>query len=271
MTTDAKAEAQRLLAAFDAGRQIDPLTDANPDLTMAGAYGIADQAHRLRLARGETPIGRKIGFTNRTIWDIYNVAAPIWGWVYKAGMQPVPADGGPVALPALPELRIEPEIVFRFARSPSAEMTDADLAGCIDGVAHGFELVFSLYPDWTFRAADTAAAFGLHAGLLLGPFHDPAPLLSEGGAPLSGLEIMLEGPDTTLTGTGADVLGGPLQALRYLLSEIARTPDAQPIGPGEIVTTGTLTDAAPIAPGETWSTRIKGIPLSGLSVAFARA
>ncbi|MDK3073942.1 hypothetical protein QO034_12540 [Sedimentitalea sp. JM2-8] len=271
MTPDADEVAQRLLAAFDAGRQIDPLTNVTPDLTMAGAYDIAARIHRLRLARGETPAGRKIGFTNRTIWDIYNVAAPIWGWIYRDGVRFPPADSGSVALPALPELRIEPEIAFRFARSPSAAMTDADLAGCIDGVAHGFELVFSLYPGWTFRAPDTAAAFGMHAGLLLGPFRDPAPLLSDGGAPLSDLSITLDGPKTTLTGKGADVLDGPLQALRYLLTEIARTPDAAPIDPGEVVTTGTLTDAAPIAPGQTWSTRIEGIPLSGLSVTFAHA
>jgi 2-oxo-3-hexenedioate decarboxylase len=36
----------------------------------------------LREARGEKVLGRKIGFTNRTIWEQYGVYAPIWGYVY---------------------------------------------------------------------------------------------------------------------------------------------------------------------------------------------
>jgi len=35
-----------------------------------------------RRARGERPIGRKIGFTNRLIWDEYRVSSPMWGHVY---------------------------------------------------------------------------------------------------------------------------------------------------------------------------------------------
>jgi 2-oxo-3-hexenedioate decarboxylase len=32
-------------------------------------------------ARGEKIIGRKIGFTNREMWKVYGVQAPIWGYV----------------------------------------------------------------------------------------------------------------------------------------------------------------------------------------------
>ena len=51
-------------------------------------------------------------------------------------------------------------------------------------------------------------------------------------------------------GRGRNVLGGPIQALRFLVEEIARYPVNAPIGAGEIVTTGTLTDAQPARPGE---------------------
>jgi 2-oxo-3-hexenedioate decarboxylase len=33
--------------------------------------------------RGEVPVGRKIGFTNRTIRAEYNVYGPVWGYVYN--------------------------------------------------------------------------------------------------------------------------------------------------------------------------------------------
>lgn len=267
--TDAATQAALLLAAYDSGTQIAPLSDADPSLTLAGGYAIAAEIHALRLRRGDRAVGRKIGFTNRTIWPIYNVHGPIWNWVYAQSLMPMPADGRPVTLPRLPDLRIEPEIAFRLVRTPEPDMDDANLAACIGGVAHGFELVFSVYPGWKFTAADTAAAFGMHAALLLGPWHAAGPLLANAGEALSGLSIALEGPGRTLRGRGSDVLGGPLQALRFLLDEIAMMPDAPPIAPGEVVTTGTLTDAAAIAPGDTWSTRIEGADLPGLTVTFA--
>ena len=70
-------------------------------------------------------------------------------------------------------------------------------------------------------------------------------------------------------GAGANVLGGPIQALRFLVEEIARYPVNAPIAAGEIVTTGTLTDAQPVAPGDEWSTELRGIPIAGISLAFA--
>ena len=75
------ARAQNLLDAYDRGGQIAPFSDrAGFDLDQG--YVIAADIHGARLARGDVARGRKIGFTNRTIWPIYNVHAPVWGWVY---------------------------------------------------------------------------------------------------------------------------------------------------------------------------------------------
>ena len=41
---------------------------------------------------------------------------------------------------------------------------------------------------------------------------------------------------------------------------------AEPVGPGMIVTTGTLTRAFPVAPGETWATRVEGVPLADIAL-----
>ena len=63
--------------------------------------------------------------------------------------------------------------------------------------------------------------------------------------------------------------GGPLAALRHLVEVLAADRDSPPLTPGEIVATGTLTRALPIKSGERWSTRLNGLPLAGISVAFA--
>ena len=71
---DIAAEAD---AAFSAGpRQAQPFTARYPDLTMNDAYRITALANGMRVAKGYRPVGRKIGFTNRRIWDEYGVHAP---------------------------------------------------------------------------------------------------------------------------------------------------------------------------------------------------
>jgi 2-oxo-3-hexenedioate decarboxylase len=42
------------------------------------------------MARGERVIGRKIGFTNRTIWAEYAVYAPMWGFVFDTTVRDLP-------------------------------------------------------------------------------------------------------------------------------------------------------------------------------------
>ncbi len=48
-------------------------------------------------------------------------------------------------------------------------MDEAALLGCIAWVAHGFEIVHSMFAGWRFAAADTVAAFALHGAYRLGP------------------------------------------------------------------------------------------------------
>jgi 2-oxo-3-hexenedioate decarboxylase len=60
-------------------------------------------------------------------------------------------------LPLAPynEPKIEPEIMLGLSRAPSPEMDDAALLSCITWVAHGYEIVQSIFPGWTFAPADT--------------------------------------------------------------------------------------------------------------------
>lgn len=256
------AAADTIYAAFHGNCQIRPITEVLSDLTVDDGYRIAAAVHDRRLATGDRIAGRKIGFTNRTIWPIYNVHAPIWGWMYEHAVQDIPADGV-ITLPALPEPRLEPEIAFGFKASPTPDMDLDGLAACIDWVAHGIEIVVSLYPGWRFTAPDAVAAMAMHGALWLGPRRAATP---ERLGALSTCRLTLTGPDETLTGSGADVLGGPLAALQHLVGEVHRMPGATPIQPGEVVTTGTLTDARPIAPGQCWSTSFDTPVLDGLSV-----
>ena len=153
------------------GGQIAPFSERYPGFALDDAYRVTAAVRARREARGERPIGRKIGFTNRTIWAEYGVYAPIWGYVYDRTVHDLARRGASFSLSGLAEPRIEPEIVFGLAAAPAPGMDARALIGCIEWVAHGFEIVQSIFPDWKFAAADTVAAYGLHGALLIGPRH----------------------------------------------------------------------------------------------------
>jgi 2-oxo-3-hexenedioate decarboxylase len=69
-------------------------------------------------------------------------------------------------------------------------------------------------------------------------------------------------------GHALNVLEGPLSTIRYLMDLLARDGNNPPLAAGEIVSTGTLTRALPVKPGETWTTRLTGIALDGVSLRF---
>ena len=69
-------------------------------------------------------------------------------------------------------------------------------------------------------------------------------------------------------GVAANVLDGPLFALRHLVETLAQDPASPSLAAGEIVTTGTLTRAFPVEAGEEWSTALTGVPLEGARIRF---
>ncbi len=263
--------ARELLATLDARRQITPLSARGAGLDLPAAYRTTAAVRRMRETRGERVVGRKIGFTNRTIWDEYGVHAPIWGYVYDTTFHDLDSLGGAFELSRVVEPRIEPEIAFGISRAPQPGMDERDLLGCIEWVAHGFEIVQSLFPGWRFQAADTVAAFGLHGALLLGPRTAIAAADRDvWHERLASFEITLLRDGVAADhGHSANVLGGgPLAALRHLVQVLAADPLSPPLAAGEVVTTGTLTKALPVVAGESWSTRLSGLELPGALVAF---
>jgi 2-keto-4-pentenoate hydratase len=260
--------AAEVLAALSDGRSIPSFTARDPAFGTGEAYAAAEALHRARLARGERVVGRKIGFTNRSLWPIYGVDAPIWGHVYDTTV--VYAKDGRAEIPVgpLPEPRIEPEIVLHFAAAPPAAGDEAAILACVDWIAHGFEIVQCPFRDWKFKLADTVAANGLHGALVIGT---PVPVagIADCARKLPELRLALfRNGVPHAEGTGANVLGSPLLAFAHFAGVLARLPQFAPVAPGEVVTTGTLTDAFPIAAGERWSTRLAGIELPGLEIVF---
>ena len=255
-------------AALVGTRQIPPFSSRPGSLSVEDAYRVTPLVRRLYEAGGAKAKGRKIGFTNRTIWAQYGVYAPIWGYVFDRSLHDLAAlDTLPLA--SFSEPRIEPEIVFGLSAAPSAQMDETALSSCIEWVALGFEIVQSVFPEWKFSAADTIAANGVHGALLIGPRHPFAPRAAEWQRTLSAFRIDLCCNGRLIDrGHAENVLGGPLSALRHLVGLLASDPLNPPLAAGEIVSTGTLTKAMPVAAGEVWSAAPAGIALDEIRLRF---
>ncbi len=260
---DIELAAKKYVDALDNATVLEP----NAHLTTNNAYAIVASIRRMRMLRGEKPIGRKIGFTNTMIWQDYGISEPIWGYMFDTTVEQAVSVSS-IDVSHLLEPRIEPEICFGLSGAANPDMDDEALIGRIAWVAHGFEIVQSLYPDWKLGVADAIAAAGMHGHFLLGEPHQITPQNSQDWLRrLTDFELTLACDGKTIDhGVGSNVLGGPLSALRHLAGLLAHDPDNPGLAAGEIVTTGSLTGAFPVSSGQVWCTELNGVPLEGLSI-----
>lgn len=242
--------ANLLLNAADERRALNlPVT---PAIDAAQAEKISEFIRSSRRARGEEPRGYKIGFTNRSIWPLYGVDRPIWGVIYNTTIEQLADDACAIRADQFVEPRLEPEIVLGLKTTPQSAAL-SDLVAAIDWYAHGYEIVQSIYPNWKFSAPEAFAAQGLHAALKIGS-RRPLSRLHDPVRDLAGLRVSLFESDMPVAqGVGANVLDGPIQALAHLVRELELRHEF--LRPGDIVTTGTLTDAMPLQPGQCWTSR----------------
>ena len=265
---DATTLAAELIDMHAAARTVPPFSERDPALTPETGYAAARELHAHRLAQGWKPIGRKIGFTNRTIWPRYGVHEPIWGFVYDRTLISSNQNKAVIPLDGLVQPRIEPEICFRLKARPPVTRDPLALLECIEWIAHSIEIVQSHYPDWKLKLPDCTASNGLHGRLTHGT---PVPVARISGlaAALPFLKIDLYKGDRKIdSGVGSNVLGSPLLALGYLTELLSRQPESPALEPGEIISTGTITDAHPVAPGETWRTDLHGFATRNLEIRF---
>lgn len=267
---DLRAIANRLISAQDTATTLPPITADTPDFSVADGYAVLHDIETRRRAQGWRSAGRKIGFTNRTIWPRYGVYQPMWAhiWTHTVHM----AAGGKTTLPlqGFVQPRIEPEVVFKLKGAVPLTADPLALLAAIEWIAPGFEIVQSHFPNWKFTAADCTAAFGLHAALVVGaPVAVTDANRAALAAALSVFKLTLSGGDTVVDrGTGANVLDSPVLALGHLARLLAEQPQSPPLAEGEIVTTGTITDAWPVTAGEVWSSDYGALGLNGLALRF---
>jgi 2-keto-4-pentenoate hydratase len=262
--------ADRLIAAQDGATMLVPFTHEQPELGVADAYAVMEKIEARRRAQGWRPVGRKVGFTNTTIWPRYGVWQPNWAHVWAETVHHAKDGRTSLALRSFVQPRIEPEVVFGL-NGPVTPSDDPEaVLASVAWIAPGFEIVQSHFPDWKFKVFDCTANCALHGALVVGA-QVPVTAASRAAvaAMLPTFTLTLSRGDTVIDrGVGANVLKSPALALAHLARVLADLPQFPPLAAGEIVTTGTITDAWPVLPGETWSSDYGTLGLAGMTLTF---
>ena len=262
------ALAKELFDAYTSGSRVDVApTSREGGCDLATAYTVEAELTAMRRAEGHTTVGRKIGAANKAAWRALKIETVLWANMYDYTVHY--AENG-TASPSLARMRapkLEPEVVMKLKSVPTSA-DPAAVLGCVEWLALGYELVDNPFPDWKFKGEDLVASFGFHAALVVGT---PVPVES-GSIPslvdqLATFTVRLsKNGELAAEGGGANVLGSAALCMGELASAIAAQPGAEPLRPGEVITTGTLTPPPAIAAGERWEVVASGIDLPSLAI-----
>ena len=263
------ALAQELRDAYAALKQTDAPSTRDPGFDLQSAYAVEGELTRMRRAAGHRTVGRKVGFANRAMWRVLKLGTLVWANMYDDTVHYAKDGEATLSISRMFAPKIEPEIVFKLRRpiEPGEDPAAAALAST-EWIALGFEIIDCVFPGWKFQPADFVAAYGLHAALVVGEpvavTPETIPALAE-ALPRFTLRLLKNG-ELVEEGSGKNSLRSPALCLAELSSAIAKQPGAEPLGAGELVSSGTLTEGKPIAAGETWTAQVEGLELAPLTL-----
>ena len=266
MAIDPGTIAQELIDAYACGELLPQALSSREGFDLSAAYAVEAELAKRRRASGRTVVGRKVAFANHAVLEKLKLETVAWASMYDDTVQQANAvDVTPVPFTYAPKL--EPEIVFKLRSPVPGDFTDpAAVISAVEWLSLGYEIVDCPFPEWQFQPPDLVAAFGFHAGLVLGA---PTMVTSANAASLARqlaeFKLKLFKNDKLIEeGGGRNVLRNPALCLGELAAAIQRSPWAEPLRAGELISTGSLTTPMLIAPGETWRAEPEGLDVAPL-------
>ena len=287
--TGVMALARELFDAYVSGGRVAVAPTAREGgCDLATAYAVEAELTRMRRASGRATVGRKMAFVSKAAWPVLKIRTVAWANMYDDTVRYSENGRASVSLARMRSPRIEPEVVMKLKTvrggGPSNQNwligshgddptlpASSDAGAVLESVewlALGFELVDCPFPDWKFQPADLVASFGFHAGLVVGKprFVDRDSIPSLVGE-LGAFTVRLsKHGELVEEGGGRNVLRSPALCLGELASAIAAQPGAEPLRPGELVSTGSLTAVPFIAAGERWDVVASGLDVPPLAI-----
>lgn len=223
-----------MLQALDDRKALPSLRQSYPTLTAEEAYSAQFALQALKMKRGETAIGWKVGATNPAVMAQISWHEPILGHLTSASLYPP----GTEVIPwdRLIQPGIEPEIAFRLKKDlPGPGVTSQRVAEATDLVFPAVEIIDSRIQGWGGKIQDMVADNVMHQGLMLGKRGFP---LGEIDLPKEKVAVEVNGK-IVLEGSGANVLEDPVNVVVWLANKLAEFQHS--LRRGDLLMTGSLT------------------------------
>ncbi len=210
---------------------------------------------------GDDVYGWKVGSTSRKAQEIIGTTDPFGARLLAANCFESPAEipAGRFFMRAL-----EVEFAFRLGRDLAAAdgpFSRQQAIEAVEALHPAIEISDSRYHDWSaVGAPGLIADNGNDGGFVLGP----------GLADWRGLDLpahpvsLVVNGETVAEGSGADVLGDPVEALVWLANDRARRGDG--LRSGQVITTGSCTGVNLAGAGDSASAEFGD--LGAVSLAF---
>lgn len=242
MTPQFERVADALFSAYATRQPIAPPRLTLPELDLAGAYAIQQFQERAFESQGHRVVGRKIGLTSLAMQQQLGVDSPDFGFFTD---RMVYSEGDSIDVSQFIDPKIETELAFRLGMDLALDADFDAVVAAVDKTYLAAEIIDSRVRDWDIRLVDTVADNASCGAVVIGktPIDVPVSELPE-----VAVTMRIDGA-TRGAGTGADVMGHPLNPLVWL----ARTLGEQGVTlrAGDLILTGSFCGAAPVAAGAT--------------------
>jgi|HubBroStandDraft_1064217.scaffolds.fasta_scaffold01019_2 2-keto-4-pentenoate hydratase len=216
-------------------------------LSLDDAYAVQEKYLAARIAAGDRAVGYKVGCTSPAIRTQFVLTEPVCGLLIAPHIY---HDGERLDINDYIDCALEPELVLHIGMDlDGSNLESSYLQGAITAISPGVEV--HNYRFWYGRPThqELIASNAIHAALVVGAKYE------------YGSEIDLTKERTTLlinnvevaAGFGAEIMGGPVESLRWLLTHLRKSKKA--LRMGDLVIPGSATKLVPVAAGDSAEAR----------------
>lgn len=246
-----EAAAERLVDAARRRVPCAPVRELLPDGDLDDGYEVQRIVHA-HTSAGRRRVGRKIGLTSAAVQRQMGVDTPDFGVLFADMAH---GDAEPIPFDELLQPRVEAEVAFVLgADLPEGVVTGPELLRAVDFVLPAIEVVDSRIADWDISIFDTVADNASSGRFVTGG--SPRSLRDVDDLRSCEMALRAEG-EVVSSGTGADCLGHPLNAVVWLANTVAQR--GEPLRAGEVVLSGSLGPLVPVRPGLTYEAELRGL------------
>ncbi len=246
---DHAALGRELYEALRSRTVIAPLNGRVPGITIEDSYHISRAMLDLRLADGETVVGKKIGVTSPAVQNMLGVHQPDFGWLTDA----MPYQGEMPVSELLIQPKAEGEIAFVLKDDLIGPgVTPADVLAATATVHPCFEVVDSRIADWKIGIEDTVSDNASSGLYVMGDGVPPDDVDFEGCH-----MVVHKNGELLSEGYGRAALGSPLICVAWLANTMGEF--GVPLKAGETILSGSLVPLESVKAGDHMHVSIEGI------------